>query len=456
MVEQDSPYQRISVVPAKERAEPKYPWMGERWFRLLALLFLAELFVPFLRWPIGMPKMIEGGIHGLIGLAVLAAFAIMLAEDRIPKGILVILAITLIWGIVVMYEGQSIPAFMWGWYRMFKYPLLGLFAYLTVDNPKDFAKWFIRFCLVLLAFQVGVQIAMYAMGYPTGDHLAGTFGRYGAARFIMMVFFILSIVIGYWMATRDLKYLAITLVIGFIGGTLSGTKLFLIALALLLGLAALIQVVRGGKIRQLLASLLLFLVLGAAFVIIYNNFLVQNGLPTLQEYLLESDRLEAYLFVVDVGSSGGYYLGRGQSVIHGWQQIQQDSVSVMFGHGLGSRSSSSILGIGGTSFQSDVYGGVSSSGLGIWIQEYGVVGLLLFLLIATWIIMLLFRLVRRFSDPHQIALAYGLILFTACFPVWVFYIDLTTAGVMAILYCVSLAYLLRQAHDLPRPAPARH
>ena len=443
MVEQDSQYQRIAVAPARERAEPKYPWMGEWWFRLLALVFLAELFVPFLRWPFGMPKMVEGSIHGLIGLAVLAVFAIMMTEDRIPKGILVILGITLIWGIVVIYEGTSIPAFLWGWYRMFRYPLVGIFAYLTADDPKDFAKWFVKFCMALLVFQVGVQVVMYAMGYPINDEMGGTFGWRGVAKYIMMVFFIVSVMIGHWMATRELKYLVVAMALGLLGSILSATKFYLFGLLIMLGVAALIQIIWGGKLRQLLIFLVLLIIIGAVFVPIYNNFLVGMGLPTLNE-VMQGEALERYLFSVEGSPGDGYYLGRGQSLIYGWQQIQRDTVTTLFGHGLGGRSSSVLLGIGGASFQNDVYGGASSSGLGVWMQEYGLVGLTVFLLIAAWINMRLFQFARRFKDPFQLSMTYGLIVFTTCFPVWTFYISLTAAGVMAILYCVALGYIFRQ------------
>lgn len=421
--------------------------MGEWWFLLLAFLFLVELFVPFLRWPFGLPKIIEIGIHGITGLVLLAAFAIMMKEDRIPKGILVILGITLIWGIVVFYEGQSIPAFAWGWYRMFRYPFVGLFAYLVIDNPKDFAKWFIRFCLALLVFQVSVQVIMYAMGFPPGDQMGGTFGWRGVTKYIMMVFFIISMMIGHWMATRDLKYLSIALVLGLIGSMISATKFYLIGVVVMLGVAALVQFVWGGKLRQLLVFLVLFLVVGIVFVPIYNTFLVRMGLPTLQD-VMQGEMLERYLFSIQGSPSDGYYLGRGQSVIYGWQQIQRDEITTLFGYGMGSRSSSSLLGVGGVTFQDDVYGGASSSGLGIWMQEYGLIGLTVFLLIAALINMQLFRSVRRLTDPYQLSIAYGLILFTSCWPVWLFYVELTAAGIMAILYCVSLGYIFRQSTRL--------
>lgn len=457
MIEQDSLYQRISIAPERKRTKPKYPWMGEWWFRLLALLFLAELFVPFLRWPLGFPKVLELAIHGFAGLILLATIVTMLKEDRIPKGVLVILGITLIWGVVSLVEGQSFLAFGWGWYQMFRYPLIGLFAYMTMDNPKDFARWFIRFSLALLMFQVGVQIIMYAMGFGISDNTGGTFGQVGVAKYGMMIFLVNSMLIGHWLATRDLKYLALSLLLGLIGSALSELKFYIIGVAVMLGIAAIIQLTFLGRIRQFVVFLILFLIIGTIFIPVTNYFLLEIGESTLDQFLQDDYILNRYLFAVTVNPvSGQYYLGRGQSLVYSWQQIQHDMPTALFGFGLGSRTSSSLLGVGGVKFQEDLYGGVTlSSGLATWMQEYGLVGLTVFLLMAIWINMQLFRFLRRFSDPYQRSLVLGLIVYTSCWPVWLFYADLPSSGIMAIMYCVAIGYIFRQAHDRPRHLPAR-
>lgn len=451
MVEQDTPYQRTSFVQTEKRVEPKYSWMSEGWFLLFALLFLAELFTPFLRWPLGLPKIIELGIHGATGLILFGAFAVMMTEDRIPKSILIILGITLIWGIVVLYEGQSVLTVIWGWYQIFKYPLIGIFAYLTIGKPKNFAEWFIKFCLALLAFQVGVQIIMYMMGFPINDNMSGTFGSFGTGKYIMMVFFVVAVMAGHWLATRNVRYLIVALVLGLIGSILGAVRIYLVGAALLLGITALLQVIWGRKVRQLLMLILLFAALGAIFLPVYNNFLAGIGSPALQD-LLQGEGLERVLFFSnDSVSEGRYDVGRGQRVLNSWQQVQGDVVKVMFGHGLGSRTNATLLGLGGVSIQSDYYGRTPGTSLSNWIQEYGLVGLAVFMLIIIWINALLFRFSRWLADPYQRSLIYGLILFTSSWPVWIFYIDVTVAGIMMILYTVSLGYIFRQAYERPRP-----
>jgi hypothetical protein len=421
--------------------------MRQWWFRLLALLFLLEMFTPFLQWPIGLPGAITVGMEGAAALIAFFTFTFMMKENKIPQVVLLILGITFIWGIVSVFEGQSPAALVWGWWRFFKYPLAGLFAYLVIDSPKDFAKWFFKFCLALLAFQVGVQLVMYAMGFPISDELAGTFGWKGVMQFTMMVFFIVCMGMGYWLATGNWKPLLFVLVLGLVGSTLNATKFYLIAAAGLAVTTLVIHMVRGGQYRQLFKYVILFSVAAAVFVPLYNSFLVNTqGLRPLQEYL-EPEAINRYLFSDGKGDVDGRYdLGRGIAVTYVWQQITRDATSTLFGYGLGARSGSAKLGISGRGLEEDVYGGVGTTTLSTWMFEYGLVGLAVFLCFSLWISVKLFRFARVTDDPYQAALAYGLILFTLFWPVWLWYHKAWTGSVMMILYWVSLAFTFRQIY----------
>ncbi len=416
--------------------------MTTLWFRLLAILFLLEIFTPFLQWPIGLPRMITGGLEGMAAVIVLLALAYMMKEDRIPKLVLLILGITFVWGLVSVFEGQSPAAFAWGWWRMFKYPLLGLFAYLFIDDPEDFARWFIRFCVMLLVFQIGVQIVMYAIGYPINDDLAGTFGKKGVMQYTMMLFFVVCMALGHWLGTHDWKWMLAVLVLGLVGSTLSATKFYLFGAVALVAAALFLHLIRGGQIRQLLIIMLLSALAAAIFVPLYNNFLVnQQGLMPIQDYL-KPETLERYLFINEqVGDSGTYYFGRGMATTYAWQQIQRDVTTTLFGFGLASRSSSTVLGVSGAGLESDLYGGVSTTTLSTWMQEYGLVGMGLFLALIIWASIQLFRFARKSSDPYQAAIAYGLILFTLFWPLWLWYHKAWLAGAMLTLYWVSLGYI---------------
>ena len=50
----------------------------------------------------------------------------VLAYDFIPKALLVIIGITLVWFPVALINGQSVLATAWRWWLLFKYPFAGI------------------------------------------------------------------------------------------------------------------------------------------------------------------------------------------------------------------------------------------------------------------------------------------------------------------------------------------
>lgn len=437
-------------------ARTRSEWMRQGWFRLLALVFLAELFVPFLLWPVGLPRAVDGLRELAPVIAVLITFMYMLKEDRTPGAVLVMLGITFIWGLVATLEGQGLAATTWGWWRLFKYPILGIFAYLVQDWPKDFARWFLRFCIGLLLFELGVQLVQLAMGMPVGDSLAGTLGWKGVMQYSMMTFFIVCLGLGHWLATQEWKTLFLILLLGFVGSMLNGTKFYLFAVGWLVGVTLVIHLVRGGQFRQLFLSMFIFALAAVAFITVYNSYLVNSrGLRPLQEYL-QPETMERYLFTDGQGDIDGLYnLGRGLAVTYSWQQIRRDPTTTLFGFGLGTRTESSALGVSGLGLEQDIYGGVGSTTLGAWIQEHGLLGLGVFLLFNLWISLKLIRFARATSDPYQATLAFGLLLFTLSWPVWIWYHKAWIAGVMMVLYWVSLGYIFRQLYSSARRVARR-
>ena len=191
--------------------------MRQWWFRLIALLFVTEFIVPFILWQAGLPRTLD--VFRELAAMLLAAvlFAYMMLRDKIPAALLFILAITLIWGVVSIFEGQSLTVTFWGWWGLFKYPLLALFAFVIPRWPANFARWLVKFFVLLLAFEVGVQLLQFAAGQPPGDSLAGTFGWKGVAQYTMLVFLVVSIGFGHWLATGEWKVLALVLVLGLLG-----------------------------------------------------------------------------------------------------------------------------------------------------------------------------------------------------------------------------------------------
>lgn len=430
--------------------------MRQWWFRLIALLFVTEFIVPFILWQAGLPRTLD--VFRELAAMLLAAvlFAYMMLRDKIPAALLFILAITLIWGIVSVFEGQSLAVTFWGWWGLFKYPLLALFAFVIPRWPPNFARWLVKFFILLLAFQVVVQLLQFAGGQAPGDSLAGTFGWKGVAQYTMLVFLVVSMGFGHWLATGQWKLLALVLVLGLVGTMLSVTKFYLVAAGVMGIVALIIHMVRGGRFRTLVVYIILAGLAAASFVPIYNNFIATTrGLKPLQEYLtLES--INDYLFKGDdTTEAGTLKLGRGMSVLYAWQQIQRDNTTFLFGYGIGGRTASAALGVEGAGLEESLYGAVGS-GLSSWIHEYGLLGSLLFLVFNFWIMWKMARHARNTDDRFQATLAYGLILFTFLWPMWLWYKKPWISGGMMMLYWLSLGYLFQQIyHSRRRPALSR-
>lgn len=438
----------------RRRSRLAAEWTREWWFRLLALLFFAELIVPFFLWKAGLPASTDFLREIVAAIVVCSAFAIMLLRDRIPGAVLLIMGVTLIWGMLVMLEGQAALTTAWGWWRLFKYPLIGIFAYLVPRWPDDFARWFFRFCVALLIFEVGVQLVQFALGAPPGDSLAGTFPWKGVGPFTMFVFLVVCLGFGHWLATQQTKSLLLIIALGTVGAMLSVTKFYLLAVAVLGAATLVLHLVRGGRFRQLFFYIILFAIGAAIFLPVYNTFIANTrGLRPLQEYLT-MESLEGYLFNDGKGAEDGKYnLGRGLAITYAWEQISGDPVTMLFGFGLGSRTSSMALNVSGHLLGDDLYGGVNAATLGTWIQEFGAVGLGLFLCLNIWMAWKMIRHARYAGDPYLATLEYGLSLFTLMWLMWLWYQKPWVSGVMMVLYWVGIGYVFRQINSQPGRSP---
>lgn len=448
MAQTDYRYQnRNTPAPDAPAAADSRAWMRTWWFRLLALLMFIELIWPFLLWQAGLKQRADFTKDIVAGVVIAVTILFILVRDRLPAAVLLMVGITFVWGLVAVFENQPITATLWGWWRLFKYPLILVFAYLVPRWPPNTARFIFRFCVVVLAMEVGVQLFQLAGGAPPGDSLAGTFGNKGVGAYTLFIFFVACIGLGHWLATGQWKTMILVLALGLAGSMLSVTKFYVFAVAVMGVVAVVFHLVRGGRFRHLFLYVMLFVMAGAVFVPVYNNFIAATrGLKPLQEYMTRG-AIEGYLFKDDKATDDGQYkLGRGAAITYAWQQIRRDWTTTLFGYGMGSRTYSDTLGLSGATLEDDLYGGGGNTSLGIWIQEYGLVGMFLFLSLNIWIMVKLFRHARATADPYQATLAYGLILFTFLWPMWLWYHKAWLFGVMMILYWVTLGFLFTQIY----------
>lgn len=429
------------------------------WFRFLALLLAAEILLPIVYWKAGLPSTLDFAKEPLTALIIAFTLAYMIRHDHIPAMVLIILGLTLVWATLALAYGQTIGATAWGWWRIFKYPLLTLFAYLIPDWPKDFSRWFIKFLVIMLAFQVVVQLGQFATGERIGDSLAGTFGRQGVGNYSMLLFFTVCIGMGYWSSTGNLKILLAIIGLGLVGSTLNETKFYLVAVPIM-GVGALVlHLLLGQRFRQLFIFTFLITLAVVGFFAGYNRVVVPlTGARPLSDFS-NSDFLEWYIFQDEtdrgierqIRDYGRYGFRRGSGVIYAWERISTDPMDMLFGFGLGSREDSSTLGVIGHDLAEDLYGIAGMKDLPKFMLQFGILGLAVFFLIAIWIIIKLFRHMKRTPDKHLVAVEFGMILFTAFWPLWLFYHGVWLHGGVMSIYWLTLGYVFQQIYQRPNP-----
>ena len=419
------------------------------WTRYSPLLILAlavDLLTPYLIWQGWMPASVRWLSDMAVALMLVVVCFRMLAFDHLPRAVLVILGVSLIGITVASFEGQNATATAWGWWRMFKYPLVGIFVYLQPQWPEKLGKRLGKFLIIILGLNLLFQIAQYLSGQPAGDDLAGTFGRRGVGPLMFFVVFVVCLALGQWIVNEDWKILLFVLICGIGASVLSEIKIFPFVLLILGVLTLAIYMIRGGQFRKFAQYLLLLCLIIFVFVSAYNKVVADTrGTRRFEEYL-NLTTSETYLNNVHRGEYGQYSLGRSFALKYGWNVIQRDAATFLFGTGLGSRGTSKSLGITGRSLEQGFYGSASGTSMLVMMQEMGVVGLAVFGGIVVWIANTLVKDIKRNPGSDDVALRFGLLLFTLCWPLWLYYHRVWDFSVAMILYWGTMGYVFSKSH----------
>ena len=424
---------------------------------LLLLAFAVDLFTPFLIWKGILPSAVRWLSDMAVVCILVLAFSQMLAFDRIPKAALLILGVSLIGITVALLEGQGIVATAWGWWLLFRYLIVGLFAYLQPSWPNNYPRRLVHLCVAILTVEVVFQLIQYIGGQIPGDDLAGSFGRHGVAPLMMFIIFVLCLTLGQSLTTGRWRWLILVLVLGGGASVLGEMKLFPFVIIGLWLAALFILVIQGRKLQKFLVSLLVIGVFVLIFTSFYNRVVAEErGTRRLEAYL-DLDTLEGYLNFASSKGDGRYELGRSFALALGWQTIHRDTTSFLFGMGLGARGESIALGIAGEGLRQSYYGLESGTSLLVLMQELGVIGLAVFGGLILWIVVNLARDINR--DPHSdmTVLRYALILFSVGWPLWLWYTSVWNIGVVMLLYWATLGYVLgRSPSRSGAPSPNKH
>lgn len=414
---------------------------------LLWIALLTDLLTPFLIWKGVLPGFVRWASHGALALMIADTFARMMLRDHIPlvSGLVVGLSAV---GVAVAYlGGQGLTATVWGWWVLFQFPLVGLFAYMLEDWPPGLPGGVLRFGLALMGFEVLVQLGQYATGEIPGDNLAGTFGRNGTPDLVMMAILVLCLGLGHWLRTGRWRSLALALLLGAAASVLGEIKVF-IPMAVATGVLAMgIFAVQRGQLGRVLQYAALMAVALYAFVRVYDVVVSQaRGTRPLSDYL-QVETLDRYLSTSErTVIDGQYYynIGRNYAIVYGWNQIRHDPATLLFGMGLGARGESRTLGTAGAGLQQGLTGLNSGTSLLVMLQELGVVGFGLVLGFLAWVIYRLARDIRAHPTSPLLELRYALVLFTALWPVWLWYTSSWTQRAPLIVYWALVGYVLAE------------
>ncbi len=239
------------------------------------------------------------------------------------------------------------------------------------------------------------------------------------------------------------------LALSVVANLLAENKLIVVAIFALGLLAAVIFGIKY-KVPVYMIGLYFVLIIGAlySFYFLYDRIFPSSGGTSLESYLTQPARLQNYLnFTSDQTRFGSAYvwMGRNYALTLGWNALQRDDWSFLFGYGLGSRSESRTLGTAGVGFQQQYVGLSVGTSLVAMMQELGMVGLAVLWGFFIWLIIILARDIRRYPDSPAVGLRYAIILFTVLWPLWLWYSTAWTHRTPMLLYWLIVGYVFADA-----------
>lgn len=414
------------------------------WYHFLPVVAAAiYILTPILTWKFGVPGIIKFTGDALVIVMLGLAVGRMIMADRIPGAILVILALTFIGAVVATFEGQSPLVTFYGWWMMFRFPMVGLFVYLVPDWPKSIAALLPKVLIGLLGFQVLVQALLYISGTREFDDLAGTFGYKGVGPFVYFILLVLAISLGRWLVYGDWKMLAITLALGSIASAIGEMKLFIIAAPLLAVVALGFHLLKGAQPRKVILYIAFFVIAAASFLYAYDRLIVQELGKTPLESYLNSESRNRYLDYTRRGGGANYLLGRNSEVEYGWKLIQRDITTLIFGHGLGTRQHSPELGLVGTGVEGSLFGRYVGRSMLVMMYEMGLFGIVFLLVFSLITTVFLYRAAKRDTDLDMNVIRFGILFYSLFWPLWIWYKAIWIMPAPSILYWMIWGYVMQ-------------
>lgn len=392
-----------------------------RWYHLLPLVTAGlYMITPILTWKTPLPGAIEWVLDGLVLLMALLFVANVLLRDRIPVAFWMVLGMSAIGIAVASLEGQAAAVTAFGWWMMFRWLMVGLYVYTIPDWPTSFMRALPGLLVGILAFQAAVQALQILGGETYFDNISGTFGVHGVGSLFQFTLLVIALALGVWLVTGKWKLFITALVLSGVSSAMAENKAFVIVLPIMLLLAVLLYLVRGGQIRRLIVFSVVLTVGIVGFLWAYDEIMVNRlGVQPIDRYLDEENRDRYVNSISDRGAT--YELGRNAEAAYGWQLVRNDPPRLLFGMGLGARQINGPLRLRGYALSEGLYAVSSGRTLIVMLHEIGIVGmaaLAFFFLVSSGVLL---RATRQRPDPTQDVLRLGIVIFSALWPFLVWY-----------------------------------
>lgn len=412
---------------------------------LIIASFAIDLFVPLLSTHRIVPDAVKYLSDILMLAVVFVLFFRIVVFDQFPVGFWLILGISIIGATQAMLQGQDWGVTLWGWWELFQFPLLAIFAFLNRHWPEDFPRKFRQLGVAIIIMQVLIQLVQYATGEPIGDHLAGTFGRHGVSKLLTLLVFVVCLTLGYGVKTGKWRTFLLVFGLGIVSSVLAENKIFPVATFLLAGGAVGVYLFLGGKLAKLAPYAAVLLTGLVLFFIGYNALVPSAERRSLDRYLFDSEARETYNTLLKPSSNDttDFEIGRNFALTFAWDFISNhvDPSVFAFGLGIGARTESSALGLVGLAFEQDGLGLTLGTGIMVLLQEMGIMGLVV---LGSFIVVVAYHLLKAmWVDPAAPAteLRAALLLFTLLWPLWLWYKPVFEHRATMTLYWVALGYV---------------
>jgi hypothetical protein len=421
-------------------------------FIILPVVALCiDLFTPYLIWQNILPPWVRWGSHVSVAAMIVVSIFRMFGFNRIPRAVWLILSVSILWSYIARGNGQGLPVTIWGVWLLFQFPLVSLFMYLQPALPRKFPYYLRTYGLIVLGIQVLVQLLQYASGVRPGDDLSGLFGRNGTGNAVLFAILMCCIFLGHWITSKKWIGLVAVLMLSAISSVLGEMKLFPVTIAVVGLLAIVLYSIKYRAPGKMLVFIALIGATLIVFVYFYNIIVPDANTVPFETYITNPAALYSYLNnSYRHNNEVGLYtdIGRGYAVQLGWQSLQKSPLTLLFGHGLGTRSESQSLGTAGVALTTGDLGLSVGTSILVMMQEMGLLGMFALAGLILWIVITLAFDIRKHQESSANGLRYALLFFSLMWVVWLLYAVSWTMRVPMFLYWLSLGYVLAESRML--------